>query len=198
MLSKPFKGNYPISQPFGKNYNTFYAAEGLKGHQGIDYAMPNGTPIIAPCDGLVIYISTDLRRGLGVTLMSDDIFQYQGQDTKLSCVHWHLKENSIVVRVGEKVKRGQLLGLSNNTGQTTGPHLHFSVTPLSADGARRILSPLNNGYKGCIDPTPYFEPPQVNIKIQELQALLNKYGANLVTDGKFGKLSKQALEDFLK
>jgi len=195
-MKLPFKGNFRISQGFGQNFNNYYRDEGLKGHQGIDFATPIGTPIIAPCDGIVIFISTDIRRGLGVTVMSDEIFKYNNQDCRLSCVHWHLKEDSIVVKVGQKVKEGELLGLSGNTGQTTGPHLHFSVSPLSADGSRRELA-LGNGYKGCIDATPYLEFPDLTLKFKELQELLNKWGAKLVVDGVFGKLSKQALTDFL-
>lgn len=198
MLKLPFKGNYPITQGFGLNYNMYYKNEGLKGHQGIDYGTPMGTPIIAPCDGVVVAISLDIKRGEGVSIMSDNVFKWNGQDCKLICVHWHLKDKSIVVKIGDKVKTGQLLGLSNNTGQTTGPHLHFSTLPVATDGSRRSLAGLDNGYKGCVDPKQFLEPEQVNVKIQELQALLNKYGANLKTDGIFGALSKKALEEFLK
>lgn len=189
MLQLPFKGYFRITQGFGLNLNTFYKAEGLLGHQGIDFGCPTGTPILAPCDGLVIATSTDIQKGLGVTVMSDENFTYNGKPCRLSCVHWHL--STVEVKVGDVVKQGQQLGLSGNTGQTTGPHLHFSVAPLSADGSRKLLAPLDNGYKACIDPAPYLPN-----KFKELQELLNRWGASLVVDGKFGPKSKTALNNF--
>ncbi len=159
MLQRPFKGEFAISQKFGENLNGFYRADGLLGHTGIDFPMPNGTPIISPCDGLVIYTSNDIQKGEGVTILSDEIFQCNGQPCKLSCIVWHLKDQSIAVKVGHKVKVGDLLGLSNNTGQTTGPHLHFSTAPLAPDGSRKILFEAN-GYRGCVDPLPFLDLPQ--------------------------------------
>ncbi len=201
-LQKPFIGDFPITQHFGQNLNGFYAAEGLKGHQGIDFAMPNGTPVLAAADGLVIYVSTDIQKGEGVTIMSDAIFDYNGLACKLSIVVWHLQDKSIKVKVGEKVKAGQIIGLSNNTGQTTGPHLHFSIVPLSADGARRILSDENNGYKGCIDPLPYLDIVDAETELQKRLNLLpesinaikifqGKHG--LTPDGVLGPLTRKKL-----
>ena len=202
-LKQPFTGYYPITQLFGQNLSAYYKADGLLGHQGIDFAMPTGTPIIAPCNGVVFSISTDIKKGEGVTILSDDIFQWNGQPCQFACVHWHMKDKSIVVKMGDKVKTGDLLGLSNNTGQSTGPHLHFSILPLSPDTTRTYLAGLSNGFGGSVDPMPYLDltlPPvsQKETKIKELQTLLNKWGATLVVDGKFGLLSNKALQNFLK
>ncbi len=207
MLKLPFIGNFPITQKFGENKAVFYKAEGLLGHQGIDYAMPIGTAIVAPCDGLVIYISTDIQRGEGVTIMSDEIYKYNNQNCRLSCVHWHLKDQSIKVKVGDKVKTGDLIALSGNTGQTTGPHLHFSVSPLSPDAFRHELA-LGNGYKGCIDPFPYLELPTStipfinvsfshtwNIPIQKIKDFQSSH--NLVVDGIVGPKTQQVIDSLI-
>ncbi len=200
MLKLPFKGEYAISQKFGQNLNDFYQKDGLLGHTGIDWAMPTGVPVISPCDGRVSHKSTDLKKGEGVKIDSDEIFQYNGQACKLECTMWHLKDESIVVKVGQKVKVGELLGLSNNTGQSTGPHLHFSVRPLSTDGN----SPLawSNGYRGAIDPMPYLEIAQPlemvqfshtwNVSKEKVKDFQTKNG--LKPDGVVGPKTQAALD----
>ena len=181
-----------MTQGFGQNFNDFYKKEGKKGHGGVDWAMPNGTPIIAPCDGEVIFTSdpeSSKRTGWGVTILSYEVFKYKDKDVRLSCLHAHLKEGSLKVKRGDKVKQGQLIAESNNTGQTTGPHLHFAIAPLNLD--RTPVEP-DNGYAGYVDPLPF-----LNERFKALQRLLNDYGANLVVDGKWGPKSQAALEEFL-
>ena len=196
-LSLPFSGNYPITQHFGDNLNSFYKADGLLGHQGIDFGCPMGTPVLSAVNGVVISKSTDIAKGEGVAILSTDKFIYKDQECFLDTIYWHLKDKSIVVNVGDTVTVGQLLGLSNNTGQSTGPHLHFSVIPFLTDGSRKSIEPMSNGYHACVDPALFLDIPDPLLKFKELQTLLNKWGAKLVVDGKFGKLSKQALTDFL-
>lgn len=203
-LQKPYKGDFKLGQRFGQNFNGYYQSEGLKGHGGLDIPMPIGTPLYAACDGMVIYISTDIQRGEGVTIMSDDTFEYNGKPCKLSVVCWHMKDKSILVKVGDKVKKGDPIGLSGNTGQTTGPHLHFGTAPLSADGSRRLLAD-GNGYKGMIDPLPYLDVPEGRrtlkkgmrgVDVKELQTKLNTRGYSLSIDGIFGKNTRAAILDF--
>ena len=196
MLQLPFKGKYRISQLFGENLNAFYKADGLKGHTGIDFACPIGIPILSACDGEVIYTQLDIQKGIGVSILSSDIFQYKGQPCRLTTIYWHLKDKSLKVKVGEKVKVGQQIALSGNTGQVTGPHLHFSACPLAVD-ARRELDPYN-GYRGNVNPLLYLDLDTPLVKrIRLLQTFLNENGAKLQVDGKWGKLSKKALDNFL-
>ena len=89
-IEQPFTGYFKISQGFGKNLNPTYKADGLLGHTGLDFAMPNGTPIISPINGTVIAISLDIQKGEGVSVLSDDTFQVNGIDCKFDCIHWHL------------------------------------------------------------------------------------------------------------
>ncbi len=207
MLQKPFANEFPISQLFGENKNPFYLQDGLLGHTGIDFAMPTGTHIISPCNGTIIAVSVDIQKGEGVAVLSDDTFKWNGQDCKLDCILWHMKDQSIVVKVGDKVTTGQLLGLSNNTGQSTGPHLHLSVIPVATDSSRRKLDP-NNGYNGCTNPMLYLDfaispiPPIIrsfshtwNVSVDRVKAFQTAHG--LVPDGLVGPLTQGAIDKLI-
>lgn len=200
-LEKPFEGDFPMTQHFGDNLNVYYKQEGLLGHQGIDFAMPNGTPIFSAVNGVVVAVSREMQKGEGVAVMSSDQFEYNGQPCLLDTIYWHLKDGSILVNVGDKIKTGQRLGLSNNTGQSTGPHLHFSIIPMATDGSRRSLAGLNNGYKGCIDPMPYLNlvPVPRTLKrgmsgedVRQLQVKLHVKP----TTGFFWDLTLKAVKEF--
>jgi murein DD-endopeptidase MepM/ murein hydrolase activator NlpD len=164
-LTKPWIGDFKLGQRFGENYNPSYLEAGQKGHEGLDIPMPNGTPIVASCDGKVISISTKISRGEGVTILSDEVFQWNGLPCKFQIVYWHMMDKSIKVGTGNKVTRGQVLGLSNNTGNSTGPHLHFQIRPMSVDGKRQLDS--MNGYAGCIDPLPWLDLPDAEGELQK-------------------------------
>lgn len=202
-LQNPFNGTYWISQKFGandfkdKDGKSKYQKDGKKGHGGVDFACPVGTPLFSVCDGKVILISEDLKSGLGVAVLSDEIFKYNGMDCRFRVIYWHLKEKGVKVKLGEQVKTGQLLGLSGNTGITSGPHLHLSLAPMAPDGSMKLLAE-GNGYAGYIDPLPYLDLDTPYIKrIKALQGLLNANGAKLEIDGIYGKRTKAALEAYL-
>lgn len=127
----PFNGEYRVTQRFGEN-PAYYKKFGLKGHNGIDYALPLNTPVLAAEDGTAT-IHQDPELGNFVMVM--------GQHKTLYC---HLTRATIAN--GQKVKAGEQVGLSGNTGNSTGPHLHFGVKPIPQDN--------NNGFGGAIDPEP--------------------------------------------
>ena len=85
-------------------------------HQGLDYAVPQGTPISATNAGTVLLASPLYFEGNCVVLD-------HGQG--LLTLYLHMSE--IKVKAGDRVKRGQELGLSGGTGRATGPHLHLAV-----------------------------------------------------------------------
>ena len=88
------------------------------GHSGTDYALPTGSPIYAPADGMVKVIHPDMFYS-GKTILIDHGY---GVFSSYS----HLSE--ILVRQGDKVKQGHLIGKIGTTGRSTGPHLHFTLT----------------------------------------------------------------------
>lgn len=88
-------------------------------HTGIDYAMPIGSSVYAPEGGIISRITDYGATGLGKAVMMKTQAGYQ-------YIFGHLSDNSLV-RVGERVHKGDILALSGNTGNSTGPHLHLGV-----------------------------------------------------------------------
>ncbi len=95
-------------------------------HRGLDIAARIGTPVRAPADGVVV--STERDRGYGKMVRISHGFGYV-------TVFGHL--HRILVRPGQRVRRGDIIGEVGNTGRSTGPHLHYEVRK---DG--RAVNPL--------------------------------------------------------
>ena len=85
-------------------------------HQGLDFAVPSGTPIAALNTGTVLLARAMYFEGNCVVLD-------HGQG--LLTLYLHLSE--FKVKEGDQVERGQVIGLSGGTGRATGPHLHIAV-----------------------------------------------------------------------
>ena len=84
--------------------------------------------------------------GIGVQILG------QHEDQYYKTVYYHLKGTTVMVN--QTVSAGQLVGTADNTGKyTTGDHLHFGFKFYDDEG--RVIDG-NNGYRGCVDPTPYF------------------------------------------
>jgi murein DD-endopeptidase MepM/ murein hydrolase activator NlpD len=128
---------YPVTQPYGC---TGFALEPRVGdcahfHQGIDFAVPMGTPVAAPADGVVQQVIHSAT-GLGNHVILDIGNGYTVQLGHLS---------STAVQVGQRVSAGTVLGLSGSTGASTGPHLHFEV-----DKGGATVDPASIGQTGNI------------------------------------------------
>ena len=170
---------YPVKAPINEA-NLFgtpgpiYAASGQKGHPGIDFECPSGTPVYAPCDGAAFYVtdfdylvkegiipagSAPEKAGCGIWIRTPD-----NVDTIANVILWHMHAKETpgfpyaIPTDGSvtQVKAGQLLGYSDNSGypvETNGPHLHLGYMPCDKTG--EALNP-ENGFKGCVDPEPLF------------------------------------------
>lgn len=101
-----------------------YSHTGPKGRYAVDIAMPVGTPIVAARSGLVIKTENQ-QNGRGTNPAGN--FVRMLHDDGTMGVYLHLKHGSVSVREGQRVTAGSLLALSGNTGNSTGPHLHFVV-----------------------------------------------------------------------
>lgn len=140
-LGDLFIGNFPKTQIFGARPE-YYKQFGLKGHEGVDWGCPVGTQIISATDGIVVRDVDDPKSGnYGVHVVVWDKAQ--------GCATWYCHLSSNSVETGDAVVRGQLIGISGNTGNTSGPHLHLNLCRTDANGNR---IDTNNGYKGFINP----------------------------------------------
>ena len=126
---QPFKGDYPITLDYGEKFPPLYTDESP--HRGIDYGTPMRTPILASAEGTV-YATESLTVGYGRYIMLKHAGNY-------ITVYAHLDE--ILVRTNQSVHKGQVIGYSGTSGNSTGPHLHFEL---------RL-----NGI--TIDPKPYMQ-----------------------------------------
>ncbi len=86
-------------------------------HWGVDIAAPTGTPIHAPADGTVA-LSADYYLDGGFSLID------HGQGVSTCYLH----QGARLVEIGDRVKRGQMIGRIGSTGRATGPHLHWAMT----------------------------------------------------------------------
>ncbi|RUA27670.1 MAG: M23 family peptidase [Bacteroidetes bacterium] len=111
----PNKDLKRIASGFGYRIHPIYKT--LRMHTGIDFSAPIGTPIYASGDGVVEHLKSKMT-GYGKVMIIDHGYGYES-------LYAHM--NKILVKPGDKVKRGQLIGYVGNTGRSTGPHLHYEV-----------------------------------------------------------------------
>lgn len=104
-----------VASPFGVRMHPFYKV--LKMHTGMDFTAPTGTEIYATGDGVVSAVIHSAR-GYGNTIIIDHGFSYK-------TLYAH--QSKTLVRQGQKVRRGDVIGLVGNTGMSMAPHLHYEV-----------------------------------------------------------------------
>ena len=134
-IRKPFVGEYPISFNFGENPSWYISKIGYP-HNGVDFAMPVGIPVVA-CDlGRVVYAdNVPDSDGLGVNIIHN-----WGMSQS-----WHLSKLS--ASLGQDVNKGDTIGYSGATGFVTGPHLHFGI---------KVTGEEVIGMRGWVNPVLYF------------------------------------------
>lgn len=141
-----------ITQGYGM---TSYAKKGAYGggpHNGVDFSVSSGTPVYAPLSGKVVALGSMYKNGrwygYGRWIAID-------HGNGMVTLYGHLSSQS--VKKGEKVDTGEKIGLSGNTGYSTGPHLHFTV--FSAKSFKVVPSTKVKGvylpYGAYVNPMKY-------------------------------------------
>ena len=133
-LSQPWPEGYTVNvrSPFGWRVHPITGRR--KFHHGIDVALPVGTPLTAPADGVVVKKGNGPSGGVTLILKHED---------NRHTVYYHLQKPSHLLK-GTRVERGELIAYSGNTGASTGPHLHFEVRRSARWG-------------DTVDPMPYLQ-----------------------------------------
>lgn len=108
---------------YGVKYKKFSGV-----HKGVDFFVPEGTPVYAAVGGTVVHAGKHLdggwkNRGWGLAYGTQVIVANGAPG--LFAGYMHLSK--VAVKQGQKVKKGQLLGYSGKTGRVTGAHLHFEI-----------------------------------------------------------------------
>lgn len=128
---KPVAAQYPISSKYGFRIDPVTKKEG-QFHFGTDFAVPEGTPVVAALDGKIYKAGwqdeKDKEKGFGLRVFQTCIVD--GKHYQL--FYGHLSE--ISVEEGQTITAGTRVGTSGNTGKSSGPHLHFEVRPEGSKG----------------------------------------------------------------
>ncbi len=138
-----------LASGYGYRFHPVYKVK--KMHTGIDFSAPIGTPIYATADGKISMVEVSFK-GYGKQVEIDHGFGF-----KTKYAHMH----EFTVKVGQVVKRGELIGYVGNTGLSTAPHLHYEV--------------VRNNQK--VNPVHYFFndlSPEEYEKVVELASLENQ------------------------
>lgn len=151
---------YCLPIEIGKEVRISQGFFGKKSHfephskYAVDFDIPVGTKIFAAREGTVVYAINHFKK-------SGDA-SYSKKANKIIILHndgtfaaySHLKHNGAIVTKGDKVKRGQHIGYSGNTGHSSGPHLHFAVrlpkdisVPIYFEGYEGIVFKKGNKVK---------------------------------------------------
>jgi murein DD-endopeptidase MepM/ murein hydrolase activator NlpD len=115
-VRKPLDGGLDLQSGFGVRVDPFLGTPAM--HTGLDLHGETGDPVRATADGTVV--AAGWSGGYGRVV---DIDHHNGLSTR----YGHL--SSVEVRVGQSVKRGQIVGKVGSTGRSTGPHLHYETRP---------------------------------------------------------------------
>ena len=115
LMKTPINGAR-LSSPYGMRKHPIDGFN--KMHRGTDFAAPMGTPIMASGDGVITKASWCGGGGNCVKIKHNSSY---------STVYAHMSKFSILAKIGNRVKQGQIIGYVGSTGKSTGPHLHYEV-----------------------------------------------------------------------
>ena len=122
-----------------------------KGEKALDFKVKTGTKVCAARDGVVTSARKDSDKGgLKKENLADGNYVVIQHSDGSSGWYWHFKKDGVLVKVGDTIQAGQLIGLSGNTGYSAFPHLHFEVQAYDAAGNYKQLPTRFYTQKGII------------------------------------------------
>ena len=145
----------------GNNPPAGYKSVYKTGHGGLDLKANTGDMIYSAQDGIVEEWVAEKARGIGLGIITTQKFYCDetGKDEYWKIRYWHQCAN--LVKLGDKVSIGQPIAIADNTGYSSGSHLHFETKPVKVvfnkDGSIKKTTNIlqSNGYYGSVNPQPY-------------------------------------------
>ena len=186
-LQQPWPEGYTVNarSPFGPRRHPITGR--VTFHHGIDVAMPTGTPLNAPADGVVVHKGYGNSGGHTLIIKhADDLFT----------VYYHLEKASHLAK-GARVQLGDLIAFSGNTGASTGPHLHMETRRSRRWGDTQDPVPFLQG-----SPSVTTAPIKVDGRLgrntwKAFQTALKKRGLYKgVPDGRPGVMTYRAMQEW--
>lgn len=179
-------GRGGLTCPMG--YESLYKWAGYNGHNALDLEATRWQPIYAAQEGFVEELVSEERRGLGLGVVSENQYDFTAGPFNTAgqwnakTRYWHLA--AFNVRLGDKIKAGQLIGWADNTGFSSGDHLHFELKPVFRNENGQWWNVFQtNGYQGAIDPTPYLSQLSA-FEINSFLVRIRYQIANLINQSK--------------
>ena len=114
-MKTPINGS-KLSSGFGMRKHPISGYDKL--HKGVDFAAPSGTPIFAAGNGVIEFIGTNGGYGKFIKIRHDSVYK---------TAYAHMKNYKKGLYKGARVKQGDVIGYVGNTGNSTGPHLHYEI-----------------------------------------------------------------------
>ena len=146
---------YLLPYPAGESYPVSQGPGGKFSHQGdslhaVDFDMPIGALVTAARSGVVVDLESSFR-AVGINKEAGGNYVLIRHEDDTVAEYFHLKTDSIRVKMGEEVDAGQIIARSGNTGCSSGPHLHFMVFR-AQDGYHRESLPVRFLISGSEQP----------------------------------------------
>ncbi len=160
-LRLPTEDAHRVSSPFDLR-RVHPVTRRVAPHHGVDFAMPIGTPVMTTADGVVTRVGRHRYAGRYVEIEHPGSYKTR-----------YLHLSRAVVKTGQRVKRGQRIALSGNTGRSTGPHLHFE---LHVDG--RPVDPVTANIPSATQ-IAKADLPLFMARVQGLRVAMSQAAVNL-------------------
>jgi murein DD-endopeptidase MepM/ murein hydrolase activator NlpD len=125
-------------------------------HQGVEFNNPDGTPVMATLGGSVVYAGPAEAGARTVAIRHDTTVTASGQRFRLYSIYMH--NSSLAVKVGDRVRTGQVISRVGNTGRATNDHLHLELAASPTDSIGAIVDSLQRFPPYTVNPELWLEP----------------------------------------